>query len=256
MAVLSKYGDPDKVLKVLETKAQKTRELEAKKEAEKSRQEFQQQMQMQRIEAQKELRALASMQKGATTDLQRELLQTKIDALKEKASETASKKQGMIDLETSRAKNIIGILDNVTPKVGGLTSGLAGKLSSTVPGTEAYNIAKNIDTIKASLGFKELQDMRAASPTGGALGSIAVKELEFLQATLANLDMGQSKEQLTENLNKVRKHYSRWLSTVQGTLPAEDKETDKKVVRTGTVKAGPNAGKKVIEYADGTREYK
>jgi hypothetical protein len=104
--------------------------------------------------------------------------------------------------------------------------------------------------------------MRQASPTGGALGQVAVQELNFLQATVANLDVGQSPAQLRTNLDKIKKHYNRWLATTKGELPPEDKETapaaeegKKTVVRTGTVKSGPNAGKRVIEYSDGTREF-
>ncbi len=103
--------------------------------------------------------------------------------------------------------------------------------------------------------------MRQASPTGGALGQVAVQELNFLQAAISNLDVGQSPQQLRDNLSKVKKHYNRWLTTIRGEIPPEDKETaaapaeGKTVKRTGVVQSGPNAGKRVIEYTDGTREF-
>jgi hypothetical protein len=59
-----------------------------------------------------------------------------------------------------------------------------------------------------------LQAMRDMSPTGGALGSIAVRELELLQSTLGSLDIGQSHDQLVRNLQAVKDHYSKWLSAV------------------------------------------
>jgi hypothetical protein len=38
--------------------------------------------------------------------------------------------------------------------------------------------------------------------------------------------------------------------------PAKPAATAKTVVRTGEVKSGPNKGKKIVEYSDGTTEYR
>src|SRR5690606_5605780 len=73
-----------------------------------------------------------------------------------------------------------------------------------VAGTAAYDLRETIKTIKANLGFGELQAMRDASPTGGALGQVAVQELEALQSTLASLNPNQSEEQLKANLETVK----------------------------------------------------
>lgn len=94
-------------------------------------------------------------------------------------------------------------------------AGFRGAVAAQVPGTQAYNLARQLETIKANLGFAELQAMREASPTGGALGQVAVQELVALQATVANLDIGQSEQQLRANLAKVRQHYQAWLNAVQ-----------------------------------------
>lgn len=90
------------------------------------------------------------------------------------------------------------------------TTGAAGKALSFIPGTAAYDIDKTIDTIRANIGFQELNAMRAASPTGGALGQVTERELNFLQAAIASLDQGQSREQLVENLRSVRTHFNNW----------------------------------------------
>jgi hypothetical protein len=58
--------------------------------------------------------------------------------------------------------------------------------------------------------------MREASPTGGALGAIAVQELTALQSTIANIDPNQSEAQLKANLKKVRKHVNAWRKTMGG----------------------------------------
>lgn len=57
--------------------------------------------------------------------------------------------------------------------------------------------------LKSLVGFKALADMRAASPTGGALGNVSNKEVEFLQNTVAALSLAQSSEQFIESLRKI-----------------------------------------------------
>lgn len=108
-----------------------------------------------------------------------------------------------------------GLIDNAISQINGLTSGFIGKSSEGIAGTPAYNLARAIDTIKANLGFQELAAMRAASPTGGALGQVTEKELNFLQSTVASLDQGQDERTLKANLQKVKEHYNNWLNAVQ-----------------------------------------
>lgn len=89
-------------------------------------------------------------------------------------------------------------------------TGAMGSLMAMAPGTGAYRLYGLIDTIKANIGFDRLQQMREASPTGGALGQVAVRELDFLQSVIANLDPGQGQDRLIENLKKVKTHYQNW----------------------------------------------
>jgi hypothetical protein len=61
-----------------------------------------------------------------------------------------------------------------------------------------------VKTLKSNLGFQELQKMRDNSPTGGSLGSITEKELDFLQSAVAALDVGMSEEQIIDSLSNIR----------------------------------------------------
>ena len=229
MNVVRKYGDPDKILTALENKNKAKIAADAKKEADAEKRAFEERMQQQRIDAQKELRMLMSQQNSALTALQREALQARVDAAKQKVDELADKKKVAQANEEAKAQNVLGIINNVLPKISGInTAGVTGKALSFVPGSDAYDVARNIETIKANIGFKELSDMRQASPTGGALGQVAVQELNFLQAAISNLDIGQSPDQLRRNLNTVKKHYTRWLATTRGEIPPEDNEADTK----------------------------
>jgi hypothetical protein len=104
----------------------------------------------------------------------------------------------------SQTDNIINTIDKAAGQSGWWETGLPGAVMGGVPGTGAYDLRKTVTTIKANLGFAELQAMRDASPTGGALGQVAIQELEALQSTLANLDPNQSEEQMKENLALVK----------------------------------------------------
>lgn len=85
------------------------------------------------------------------------------------------------------------------------TTGLVGgQLLSNFGGTSAGNIAADLDTIKSIIGFRELQAMRDASPTGGALGQVSEMENRLLQAQLGSLLQSQTEDQFRRNLAGAR----------------------------------------------------
>lgn len=131
------------------------------------------------------------------------------------------------------------------------TAGLIGKVSSFIPQTPAYNLEKKIDSVKAALGFDTLQAMRDASPTGGALGQVAVRELEFLQAKVASLDVGQSPEQLKQHLREVQSHYKKWRAAVEASSRGEQSVAPKTTSFNSMPDPSKYSGKR-IKSDDGT----
>lgn len=79
-----------------------------------------------------------------------------------------------------------------------------GSYLSGLPESDARDFQATIDTIKANLGFEELQQMRENSPTGGALGQVTEREIAYLQAIQGNLDTAQSPEQLANILREIQ----------------------------------------------------
>lgn len=128
---------------------------------------------------------------------------TKAATAQEKERATRSSVDNRADIVLSKVGEALNL-------AGFFSTGATGAAFGMMPGTGAYNLRKTADTIKANLGFQALQDMRAQSPTGGALGQVAVQELEMLQATIANLDPDQSEDVLRENLAQVAKHIQNW----------------------------------------------
>ena len=114
-----------------------------------------------------------------------------------------------------KAANVISKVDKALEKVGAFTAGPIGAAFGIIPGTPARNLEGIIDTIKANISFDTLQQMRMASPTGGALGSVSERELKQLERAIASLDRTQSPTQLISNLKDVKRHYENWALTVE-----------------------------------------
>ncbi len=104
----------------------------------------------------------------------------------------------------SKNDRVLSTIDKAAAGVTARTAGPAGLVFSAIPGTKARNLSALIDTIRANIGFDQLQQMRDNSPTGGALGQVSEREIGFLQATIANLEISQSPTQLRENLGIVK----------------------------------------------------
>lgn len=118
-----------------------------------------------------------------------------------------------------RAQRVVGAVDSAIDKIGFSSTGLVGEQLKDYGGTDAYALAGYLDTIQSNLSFEELQKMREASKTGGALGGIAVKELELLGATMTNLRQGLEGPELKKNLGDVKYHYNNVLMALDGKDP-------------------------------------
>ena len=117
----------------------------------------------------------------------------------------------------ARALQVVGNTRAAVARAKEQNSGLStGVLSGIIPLNQwRANLAGTIETIQANLSFNELAAMRAASPTGGALGSIAVKELELLGATVASLNQNQSPEEFSRSLEVIDAAMARWEQAVK-----------------------------------------
>ena len=98
----------------------------------------------------------------------------------------------------SNSVEIVKILNN-NPKA----TGVVGNIFKILPESDANKIQSFLKPIKAFTGFKTLSDMKAASPTGGALGQVSEKELQFLQASWAALDITLGADEFKGQLDIV-----------------------------------------------------
>lgn len=133
----------------------------------------------------------------------------------EKKDQRAVEKMDNMDAAAKQSgQNVLGMIQQARNLVGqGNAYGVLpntgmGSLLNWIPGTTGKDLETTLDTIKANVGFDKLQQMRANSPTGAALGSVSDFENKMLQSVIASLATSQSKEQFLTNLQRVEDTYN------------------------------------------------
>ena len=167
---------------------------------------------------------------GSKTDLQQQAAagkKTKIETAEQAAAEAQATSGTLVLEEINRA--IKAIEENPL-----LTTGVGAQITSNIGGTPAANVQALLAPIQANIGFDRLQRMRDESPTGGALGQVAVKELEFLQSVQGSLVQTQSAPQLLENLNRLSDQYKNSMLRVYNSA-LKDKQDGVVNIKTGKV---------------------
>lgn len=165
------------------------------------------------------LAGIAAGGKADMNDLKQLLIRAQISNLNDQVTDrqntrqfATARQQAALEHTKQTADAMNAELDKAYSMVDGTTTGLAGAAArglttKTGVGTKAFDLQKILDTVKANIGFDALAQMRRESPKGGALGNVAVKEIEFLQATLGNLDLRQSQGQVQAQIRKIQQHF-------------------------------------------------
>lgn len=102
------------------------------------------------------------------------------------------------------ANRTISAIDDVLPDIGYTTAGTLGSVLSNIPGTSAANVSAELAAVASNVAFNALQQMRAASKTGGALGQVSERELDLLSSVEGSIRQNQSPANLKAQLQKVR----------------------------------------------------
>lgn len=88
-------------------------------------------------------------------------------------------------------------------------------VTQAIPRTRANDYKKNLDTLRANIGFNELNRLRQMSPTGGALGQVTERELDFLQNVLGNLGVNTRYDTVLRALDNAEASFARMLRAAQ-----------------------------------------
>jgi hypothetical protein len=130
-------------------------------------------------------------------------------------------------------------------------SGISGLIYGRTPAVtkEARAAQALYDSIVARGGFAELQSMRAASPTGGALGNVSNQEGQYLRDAFAPInrtqDTGDLKRALSDAANVAR-------VSKQRMRDAYDMTYDYKTGGAPPSQARPAAGQNALSPAEQT----
>jgi hypothetical protein len=100
----------------------------------------------------------------------------------------------------SSAEKLAADLEKLSTHPG--LSGISGLVYGRTPAVtkEARAAQALYDSIQARGGFQELQNMRAASPTGGALGNVSDREGQYLRDAFAPINRTQDTADLSRAL--------------------------------------------------------
>lgn len=93
-------------------------------------------------------------------------------------------------------------------------SGMLGPKMSQIPGTDAYSGAQKLENLQTRSFVTEIQRMRAASPTGGAVGNVTEREMGALSNIQASLKLGLKEAELRKQLKQYIDSANRALKTI------------------------------------------
>jgi hypothetical protein len=96
-----------------------------------------------------------------------------------------------------------GFIQNWAQILGDTGLAIAASDKNPLAGTKAKQLAALLSANQAENAFSRLQQIRDESPTGGALGPVSDREIEFLISAGGNLGFGQGTEALERQLEEI-----------------------------------------------------
>lgn len=124
--------------------------------------------------------------------------------------------------------DLIGKEDNpATPeneatenRITGRTAGVGGAVMRRMPwNNEAKDVDAELFSVASEVAIASLQKMRASSQTGGAVGNVALGEMEIMKNAVAAIQNNQSPLNLRRQLDIIRKSEQRYLDAMMQETP-------------------------------------
>jgi len=120
----------------------------------------------------------------------------------QRASEEREKQQGsFVDEFVKTSAETLDLIPNIPDNpVGAKLGETFGKL---LPGTPIGRVVSRLETLKANLALDKINQMRAASPTGGAAGNMTVQEWPLFMQEFGSLSAAEDKRDLAQRLKNA-----------------------------------------------------
>ena len=122
---------------------------------------------------------------------------------------TEAAKEAQKEQSFERSRSIIGSAAKILPEIKSVLSGnpliAVGQkaLGDVLPATEVGRIAAGLETIRVVTSKEEVNNARAASPTGSAGGSITEKEWPKFENRFGKMEIGMNPNDLVSNVQKT-----------------------------------------------------
>ena len=130
----------------------------------------------------------------------------------------------------AQTTQFIGEIDKLMDP-GFTETGFIGGVTAAVPGTPAYDREKELLSIRARLGFDQINEMKRLAAESGAsgtgLGQISNIEFMSLQSTIDAIYTGMTGEAQNEALANIKKHLLNVQKLASGVAPADAIEWEK-----------------------------
>lgn len=136
-------------------------------------------------------------------------------AVNQKVIDRENKFKAQAKAQIPKLKTVLSTIQDAKKRSDWWNTGITSRLD---PSSGGADLTAALDTIGANLAFRELGEMRANSPTGGALGSITERELDLLSSTMGSLKRAQSEGRLDEQLTNIEGVISNILGSIEADL--------------------------------------
>lgn len=109
-------------------------------------------------------------------------------------------------------------LEEAENRVSAFNTGIIGQALRGYGGTPAFDLNELLKPVRTNIFTAELDQMRANSPTGGAVGNVTDVEGNKFESALGSLDIAQSKGQLLDQIENVRNARREVLNNMKKTV--------------------------------------
>jgi len=199
-----------------EAAAERARETEAARTAQNNRDN----------ETRELVARIGASNRNANADLQRELLQARVDAANDKKNAANDEKLNKRKVAVGLAQETLGVLDQLLDANGNLKPGVSGLFGATtgarwIPGSQTADAEATLNQLVGKSVVDLISEMKSQSRTGATgFGALSEKELKILQDAANKLsNRWQSDKSAQAELKRIREKVRMVLENQASTTP-------------------------------------
>jgi len=235
LAVVTKYGSPDKVLSALQASADRASTREGQAALQKERLEAQKQLAADKLEAQKQMAQdridaqIAAAEEAGATRLEiarmqnegRQLIASMTAGLRQEAA--ADKKAEKLQKEETQKQGVVASFDSALETLNRIEThpgkatavGFGGTTMSLIPGTSAAGFASQLETFKAQVFLPQVQALKG-------MGALSDAEGKKMTASIGALDQKMKPSEFNAQIAIIKADLEKAKARVLGkTKPTE-----------------------------------